>query len=83
MIPFSSRASDSNEVQESRQCTVRFQLSNMDEGQNTTPSDSNNSNVSSIGGYSCTPSTPESSFTYSEDDRLDFYLMEFDRQAYR
>lgn len=56
----------------------------------SSPSDSNNSNNSSTGGLSFVsqslPPTPETSFSYIEDekvDRLDFYLVEFDRHAYR
>lgn len=81
----SSRASESNEIQEARHCAVTFQLLDTDQVPNTTPSDSNNSNASSGGGYIYTqsPSTPESAFAYPEDDRLDFYLSKFDRHAYR
>ncbi|XP_043290095.1 mitogen-activated protein kinase kinase kinase 4 isoform X2 [Venturia canescens] len=81
----SSRASDSNDVQDARCSAVTFQLMDMDQAQSTTPTDSNNSNASSGGGftYSHSPSTPESLFAYPEDDRLDFYLLKFDRQAYR
>lgn len=66
---------------------VRFELPHQDE--TSSPSDSNNSN-SSIGGLSfmsqSLPPTPETSYSYPEDeriDRLDFYLVEFDRHAYR
>ncbi|XP_015440296.1 PREDICTED: mitogen-activated protein kinase kinase kinase 4, partial [Dufourea novaeangliae] len=66
---------------------IRFEVSNQQE-ESSSPSDSNNSNNSSVGlsiGQSW-PSTPDTSFTHTEDekvDRLDFYLVEFDRQAYR
>lgn len=67
---------------------VRFELPQQDE--TSSPSDSNNSNNSSIGGLSfisqSLPPTPETSFTCFDDervDRLDFYLNEFDRHAYR
>lgn len=71
---------------EPRRAMIRFELSQQDEVSN--PSDSNNSNNSSLGGMSLAqswPSTPESSFSYIDDrlDRLDFYLVEFDRLAYR
>ncbi|XP_012527808.1 mitogen-activated protein kinase kinase kinase 4 isoform X2 [Monomorium pharaonis] len=83
----SSRSSDTIDSAE-RQPTVRFELPQQDE--TSSPSDSNNSNNSSIGGLSLMsqslPPTPETSFSYFEDervDRLDFYLVEFDRHAYR
>lgn len=67
---------------------VRFELPQHDD--TSSPSDSNNSNNSSIGGLSfisqSLPPTPEISFSYVEDeriDRLDFYLVEFERHAYR
>ncbi|XP_043681622.1 mitogen-activated protein kinase kinase kinase 4 [Vespula pensylvanica] len=83
----SSRASDMTDGSEPRRAMIRFELSQQDEVSN--PSDSNNSNNSSLGGMSLAqswPSTPESSFSYMDDerlDRLDFYLVEFDRLAYR
>ncbi|XP_078047045.1 mitogen-activated protein kinase kinase kinase 4 isoform X1 [Augochlora pura] len=83
----SSRSSDTVDSSEHRQTLVRFEVSNQQE-ESTSPSDSNNSNNSSAGisvGQSW-PSTPESSFTCTDDekaDRFDFYLVEFDRQAYR
>ncbi|XP_047366755.1 mitogen-activated protein kinase kinase kinase 4 isoform X2 [Vespa velutina] len=83
----SSRASDMTDGSEPRRAMIRFELSQQDEISN--PSDSNNSNTSSLGGMSLAqswPSTPESSFSYADDerhDRLDFYLVEFDRLAYR
>ncbi|KAG5320092.1 M3K4 kinase, partial [Pseudoatta argentina] len=83
----SSRSSDTVDSAE-RQSMVRFELPQQDE--TSSPSDSNNSNNSSIGGLSfisqSLPPTPETSFSYFEDervDRLDFYLVEFDRHAYR
>ncbi|KAG5339661.1 M3K4 kinase, partial [Acromyrmex charruanus] len=83
----SSRSSDTVDSAE-RQSIVRFELPQQDE--TSSPSDSNNSNNSSIGGLSfisqSLPPTPETSFSYFEDervDRLDFYLVEFDRHAYR
>ncbi|XP_018398321.1 PREDICTED: mitogen-activated protein kinase kinase kinase 4 [Cyphomyrmex costatus] len=83
----SSRSSDTIDSAE-RQSMVRFELPQQDE--TSSPSDSNNSNNSSIGGLSfisqSLPPTPETSFSYYEDervDRLDFYLVEFDRHAYR
>ncbi|KAL6259477.1 hypothetical protein P5V15_009396 [Pogonomyrmex californicus] len=83
----SSRSSDTIDSAE-RQSMVRFELPQQDE--TSSPSDSNNSNNSSIGGLSfisqSLPPTPETSFSYMEDervDRLDFYLVEFDRHAYR
>ncbi|KAL0100391.1 hypothetical protein PUN28_019625 [Cardiocondyla obscurior] len=83
----SSRSSDTLDSAE-RQSMVRFELPQQDE--TSSPSDSNNSNNSSIGGLSfisqSLPPTPETSFSYLEDeriDRLDFYLVEFDRHAYR
>ncbi|KAG5328903.1 M3K4 kinase, partial [Acromyrmex heyeri] len=82
----SSRSSDTVDSAE-RQSMVRFELPQQDE--TSSPSDSNNSNNSSIGGLSfisqSLPPTPETSFSYFEDervDRLDFYLVEFDRHAY-
>ncbi|XP_067207497.1 mitogen-activated protein kinase kinase kinase 4 isoform X3 [Linepithema humile] len=85
----SSRSSDTVDSTELRQCTVRFEVPQQDET-SSSPSDSNNSNNSSIGGLSFVsqslPPTPETSFSYIEDervDRLDFYLVEFDRHAYR
>lgn len=83
----SSRASDNTDGSEPRRAMIRFELCQQDEMSN--PSDSNNSNTSSLGGMSFAqswPSTPESSFSYIDDerlDRLDFYLVEFDRLAYR
>ncbi|KAL6427708.1 hypothetical protein ACFW04_008865 [Cataglyphis niger] len=84
----SSRSSDTVDSTEQRQSMVRFELPQQDE--TSSPSDSNNSNNSSVGGLSfisqSLPSTPEISFSYVEDervDRLDFYLVEFDRHAYR
>ncbi|TGZ50963.1 Mitogen-activated protein kinase kinase kinase 4 [Temnothorax longispinosus] len=83
----SSRSSDTVDSAE-RQSMVRFELPQQDE--TSSPSDSNNSNNSSIGGLSfisqSLPPTPETSFSCPEDeriDRLDFYLVEFDRHAYR
>ncbi|XP_011882090.1 PREDICTED: mitogen-activated protein kinase kinase kinase 4 isoform X2 [Vollenhovia emeryi] len=83
----SSRSSDTFDSAE-RQSMVRFELPQQDE--TSSPSDSNNSNNSSIGGLSfmsqSLPPTPETTFAYFEDeriDRLDFYLVEFDRHAYR
>lgn len=72
---------------EQRQSLVRFEVSNQQE-ESTSPSDSNNSNNSSVGlsFVQSWPPTPESSFTCVEDERaerLDFYLVEFDRHAYR
>ncbi|XP_076648503.1 mitogen-activated protein kinase kinase kinase 4 isoform X2 [Halictus rubicundus] len=84
----SSRCSDTVDSSEHRQTMVRFEVSNQQE-ENSSPSDSNSSNNSSTGVSSVGqswPSTPESSFTCTEDekaDRFDFYLVEFDRQAYR
>ncbi|XP_076291139.1 mitogen-activated protein kinase kinase kinase 4 isoform X2 [Lasioglossum baleicum] len=84
----SSRGSDTVDSSENRQTLVRFEVSNQQE-ENSSPSDSNSSNNSSTGVSSAGqswPSTPESSFTCTEDekaDRFDFYLVEFDRQAYR
>lgn len=66
---------------------VRFEVPQQDE--TSSPSDSNNSNNSSIGGLSIgqsLPPTPETSFSCIEDERierLDSYLGEFDRYAYR
>ncbi|XP_025161131.1 mitogen-activated protein kinase kinase kinase 4 isoform X1 [Harpegnathos saltator] len=83
----SSRSSDTVDSTEQRQSTVRFEVPQQDE--NSSPSDSNNSNNSSIGGLSFVqslPATPETSYSYIEDERierLDFYLVEFDRHAYR
>ncbi|KAM0725576.1 Mitogen-activated protein kinase kinase kinase 4 [Formica fusca] len=84
----SSRSSDTVDSMEQRQSMVRFELPQQDE--TSSPSDSNNSNNSSVGGLSfisqSLPPTPEISFSYVEDervDRLDFYLVEFDRHAYR
>ncbi|KAI4498829.1 hypothetical protein M0802_006004 [Mischocyttarus mexicanus] len=84
----SSRGSDMTDNSEPRRAMIRFELSQQDEVSN--PSDSNNSNNSSLGGMSLAqsswPSTPESSFPYIDDERLDrfdFYLVEFDRLAYR
>ncbi|GAB1859206.1 Mitogen-activated protein kinase kinase kinase 4 [Camponotus japonicus] len=84
----SSRSSDTVDSTEQRQCMVRFELPQHDE--TSSPSDSNNSNNSSVGGLSfisqSLPPTPEISFSYVEDeriDRLDFYLVEFERHAYR
>ncbi|XP_076227046.1 mitogen-activated protein kinase kinase kinase 4 isoform X3 [Nomia melanderi] len=83
----SSRSSDTTDSSEQRHTSVRFDISNPQE-ESSSPSDSNNSNNSSAGisvGHSW-PSTPETSFTCIDDektDRLDFYLVEFDRQAYR
>lgn len=79
----SSRSSDSIEY---KQTLVRFEISNQQD-ENSSPSDSNNSNNSSgLSFVQSWPSTPESSFTCIDDDktdRFDFYLVEFDRQAYR
>lgn len=83
---YSSRSSDTVDSSE-RQSIVRFEVTQQDE--TSSPSDSNNSNNSSIGGLSLgqsLPPTPETSFSYIEDERierLDFYLVEFDRHAYR
>ncbi|CAL7935979.1 unnamed protein product [Xylocopa violacea] len=82
----SSRSSDTIDSSECKQTSVRFEVSNQDE--NSSPSDSNNSSNSSVGlsFVQSWPSTPETSFTCLEDDksdRLDFYLVEFDRHAYR
>ncbi|XP_029172892.1 mitogen-activated protein kinase kinase kinase 4 isoform X2 [Nylanderia fulva] len=84
----SSRSSDTVDSTEQRQFMVRFDLPQQDE--TSSPSDSNNSNNSSVGGLSFVsqslPPTPEISFSYMDDeriDRLDFYLVEFDRHAYR
>lgn len=72
---------------EQRQSVVQFEISQQDE--TSSPSDSNNSNNSSVGGLSLgqsLPPTPETSFSYIEDERIerpDFYLVEFDRHAYR
>ncbi|XP_048506193.1 mitogen-activated protein kinase kinase kinase 4 isoform X2 [Athalia rosae] len=85
----SSRSSDTLDSVDAnsitRQCLVRFDLP---PGENTSPSDSNNSTSSlettSFNRY--WPSTPDSGmFTPVEDERnhLDFYLMEFDRLSYR
>ncbi|XP_076665905.1 mitogen-activated protein kinase kinase kinase 4 [Andrena cerasifolii] len=83
----SSRSSDTVDSMEQRQSMVRFEVSNQQE-ECTSPSDSNNSNNSSVGlsFVQSWPPTPESSFTCMEDERaerLDFYLVEFDRHAYR
>jgi len=82
---FSSRSSDTLDSAE-RHSMVRFELPQQDE--TSSPSDSNNSNNSSIGGLSfmsqSLPPTPETSYFEDERiDRLDFYLVEFDRHAYR
>ncbi|XP_012137169.1 mitogen-activated protein kinase kinase kinase 4 isoform X2 [Megachile rotundata] len=83
----SSRSSDTVDSSEHRHILVRFEMSNPQE-ETSSPSDSNNSNNSSVGlsFAQSWPSTPETSLTCLEDDkveRLDFYLVEFDRQAYR
>ncbi|XP_029049394.1 mitogen-activated protein kinase kinase kinase 4 [Osmia bicornis bicornis] len=83
----SSRSSDTVDSLEHRRTLVRFEVSNPQE-ESTSPSDSNNSNNSSVGlsFAQSWPSTPETSLTCLDDDkteRLDFYLVEFDRQAYR
>ncbi|CAK9829559.1 Mitogen-activated protein kinase kinase kinase 4 [Anthophora retusa] len=83
----SSRSSDTVDSSEQRRTLVRFEVLNQQD-ENSSPSDSNNSNNSSVSlsFVQSWPSTPETSFTYVEDDktdRLDFYLVEFDRQAYR
>ncbi|XP_017881304.1 mitogen-activated protein kinase kinase kinase 4 [Ceratina calcarata] len=82
----SSRSSDMTDSSEHRQTLVRFEIANQED--NSSPTDSNNSNNSSIGlsFAQSWPSTPETSFTCVDDDktdRLDFYLVEFDRHAYR
>ncbi|XP_014469834.1 PREDICTED: mitogen-activated protein kinase kinase kinase 4 isoform X2 [Dinoponera quadriceps] len=83
----SSRSSDTVDSIEQRQSMVRFEVPQQDE--TSSPSDSNNSNNSSVGGLSfgqSLPPTPETSCSYIEDERierLDFYLAEFDRHAYR
>lgn len=73
---------------EHKQISIRFEVSNQQDENSSSPSDSNNSNNSSVGIslVQSWPSTPETSFTSMDDDkadRLDFYLVEFDRQAYR
>ncbi|XP_050476898.1 mitogen-activated protein kinase kinase kinase 4 [Bombus huntii] len=82
----SSRSSDVTDHLEWKQTLVRFDTSNQQD-ENSSPSDSNNSNNSSgLSFVQSWPSTPESSFTCADDDkndRFDFYLVEFDRQAYR
>ncbi|XP_020281057.1 mitogen-activated protein kinase kinase kinase 4 isoform X2 [Pseudomyrmex gracilis] len=85
----SSRSSDTVDSTEQRHCTVRFEIPHHQD-ETSSPSDSNNSNNSSVGGLSfisqSLPPTPETSFSYIEDervDRLDFYLGEFERHAYR
>lgn len=63
---------------------VRFEVPQQDE--TSSPSDSNNSNNSSIGLSFGQSLPPETSCSYIEDERierLDFYLVEFDRYAYR
>ncbi|XP_015588331.1 mitogen-activated protein kinase kinase kinase 4 isoform X2 [Cephus cinctus] len=83
----SSRSSDTTDSIEHRQNVVRFDISQPED--NASPSDSNNSNASSFGGVSFAQSwspTTDSLFTCNEADRLDrldFYILEFDRQAYR
>ncbi|XP_076636939.1 mitogen-activated protein kinase kinase kinase 4 [Colletes latitarsis] len=82
----SSRSSDTVDSMEQRQSSVRFKISNQDES--SSPSDSNNSNNSSVGLsiVQSWPPTPDASFTftgYEKGEQLDFYLVEFDRQAYR
>ncbi|XP_012283041.1 mitogen-activated protein kinase kinase kinase 4 isoform X2 [Orussus abietinus] len=83
----SSRSSDTVDSMESRQVLVRFELSQNEDS--ISPSDSSNSNSSSVGGFSfgpTWPSRPELSYSCLDDDRLnrlDFYLLEFDRIAYR
>ncbi|XP_043474210.1 mitogen-activated protein kinase kinase kinase 4 [Leptopilina heterotoma] len=85
---FGSHNTNSDHSMEQRPSLVRFEVPD----DNTSPSDSNNSNAShssSISGVSfgrTYSSSSESAFSYTEDEkleRLDFYLMEFDRQAYR
>lgn len=66
---------------------MRFEGLNQPE-ESSSPSDSNNSNNSSVGLslVQSWPPTPETSFSFMDlerVDRLDFYLVEFDRQAYR
>ncbi|OAD46904.1 Mitogen-activated protein kinase kinase kinase 4, partial [Eufriesea mexicana] len=83
----SSRSSDTIDSSDCKQISIRFEISNQQD-ENSSPSDSNNSNNSSVGISLAQswPSTPETSFTcmeYDKADRLDFYLVEFDRQAYR
>ncbi|KOC71052.1 Mitogen-activated protein kinase kinase kinase 4, partial [Habropoda laboriosa] len=83
----SSKSSDTVDCSEHRRTLVRFEVLNQQD-ENSSPSDSNNSNNSSISisFVQTWPSTPETSFTSVDDDktdRLDFYLVEFDRQAYR
>ncbi|KAG7211833.1 hypothetical protein KM043_011058 [Ampulex compressa] len=82
----SSRSSDTVDSADQRQTLVRFELCQQEES--SSPSDSNNSNNSSVGlsFAQSWPPTPETSFTYMDDEkteRLDFYLVEFDRHAYR
>ncbi|XP_066591714.1 mitogen-activated protein kinase kinase kinase 4 [Prorops nasuta] len=84
----SSRTSDTvDSLEQPRQIIVRFEACHQDDS--SSPSDSNNSNNSSIGGLSfgqSWPSTPDSSFSGMEDEkpeRLDCYLVEFDRLTYR
>ncbi|XP_006619036.1 mitogen-activated protein kinase kinase kinase 4 [Apis dorsata] len=82
----SSRSSDTIDSLDCKQTLVRFEISNQ-QNENSSPSDSNNSNNSSgLSFPQSWPSTPEISFTSIENDKsdkLDFYLVEFDRQAYR
>ncbi|XP_026827017.1 mitogen-activated protein kinase kinase kinase 4 isoform X1 [Ooceraea biroi] len=82
----SSRSSAVDTDSMERQSVVRFEIPHQDE--TSSPSDSNNSNNSSAGALSLgsAPHTPEISILYFEDervDRLDFYLVEFDRHGYR
>ncbi|XP_076242633.1 mitogen-activated protein kinase kinase kinase 4 [Calliopsis andreniformis] len=83
----SSRSSDTVDSLEQRQSLIRFEVSNQQE-ESSSPSDSNNSTNSSTGlsFVQSWPPTPETSFSCIDTekiDRLDFYLVEFDRQAYR
>ncbi|XP_053977500.1 mitogen-activated protein kinase kinase kinase 4 [Hylaeus volcanicus] len=83
----SSRGSDTVDSLEHRQTLVRFEISNQQE-ECSSPSDSNNSNNSSAGLsiVQSWPPTPDTSCTFTEyerGERLDFYLVEFDRHAYR
>jgi len=69
---------------EQRQSVVRFEISHQDE--TSSPSDSNNSNNSSVGVLSLGSGSYTPEILCFEDervDRLDFYLVEFDRHAYR
>jgi len=80
----SSRSSTvDTDSMEQRQSVVRFEIS---QDETSSPSDSNNSNNSSVGGLSLGSGSYTPEILYFEDervDRLDFYLVEFDRHAYR